>query len=781
MKQKILSILTALSLLAGMLILPGAAAFTDISDPNMAIAAAVLESTGIAEGTGDTTFNPSGPLTRAEFCAFAVRTMGLQDKVSSHTYKTLFSDVKPGQWYTGFVNLAYSEGIINGMGNGQFAPDRGITYGEVATILLRILGYTSAEVGKVWPTDYVSFASEIELSKGLSLDAGTNITRGQAAVLIYNTLKANTNKTDKKYYETISGVVRTQNAIILDNNATSGSTPNNLMVCPTDGTQSTVEYFKQKHKVSSDLVGQIGTLLLDSAGKTVGFIPDSTEYTDVKVSSAKSSGITSTTGEVFRITGSASVIYNGSLYSYGDTGYMQVNNQSGKSVRLYYNEEGAIHHIYISAGSSATSTAAVVAETSTTASELARRLGISGTGYTITKNGSAASEKDLAKNDVAYYESATKTMRVSDYKVSGYIETATPSVEAAQRITIAGCTLDVLESAWTTLEKLKLGDHVTLVLTDDNKVAGGFSTSQVPTEMVGVLAMDGKSVILADSGLTLTANTISGGTTLYGGLVRVNMSSKSTLSCSAYSQSSNVSSVNITNRTMGSYSLAPSCAIYEQAGGGATAGFIYNLAGTQGQNSKDFNEVLWTKTIPSVSVRYYRLNSAGQIDVLVLRDVTGNAFEYGKLRLYSGDSGINLGAVGWDAWNDAISITNSISPQGSAKYLANGSSTDTYGGITLSVQSGGYQQVAAMAKLTSVAGIAGSNFFQQEDDWFVTASGREVPVSDKVQVHITTSDRWLTGKEGVSAAISAGLPLTVYYDKTLTTGAQVRIIVVQGK
>ena len=781
MNKRLVSLFVALSMMVGMFIMPGMAGFQDIPDPEMAIAAAVLQSAGIADGTSTTTFNPGGTLTRSQFCTFAVRTMGLQDKVAANTYKTLFSDVKPGQWYTGYVNLAYGEGIINGYGNGLFGPEDGITYGQVATILLRILGYTSAEVGKVWPADYVSFAKEIELSKGLNLDANSIVTRGQAAVLIYNTLKATVNNGSKKYYETINGVVRTEGAIVLDNNATSGSTPNNLMVCPVNSAQSTVEYYKQKHQVSDDLVGQIGTLLLDSSGKSVGFIPDSAEYKDVKVSSAKSSSITATNGEVYRVSGSASVIYNGSLYSYGDTGYLQVNNQTGKNVRLYYNEEGAIHHIYISAGSSAVSTAAVVAETTTAASELARRLGIASGEYTITKNGAIASAGDLAKNDVAYYESATKTMRVSDYKISGYIETAVPSVEAAQRITIAGCTLDVLESAWTFLEKVKLGSFVTLVLTDDNKVAGAFTASQVPAEMIGVLSMDGTSVTLSDSGLKVKANTMTAPETLRGTLVRVSVASKTALSCSGYSQSSNLSTVNISARTMGNYNLAPSCAIYEQAGAGATPGYIYSLAGVQGASSKDFNEVKWTKSIPSANVRYYRLNGAGQIDILVLRDVTGNAYQYGKLRLYADQQGINLGSGTWAAWNDAVTITNSSNPTGSQKYLASGSSVDQYGGIALATQTNGYTQVASVAKLTSTSNVAASSFFQHEDDWYVTASNTEVLVSGNVQVHIVGSDRWLSGSEGVAAAVSSGLPLTIYYDKSLTTGAQVRIIVVQGQ
>ena len=763
MKRKIISLLVALCLALGVFTIPASAAFNDISDPDVAVAAAVLQGMGIVTGMSENTYSPGTLLTRAQFCTLAVRAMGLEDKASSHAYKTLFTDVKPGNWYTGYVNLAYAEGIINGYGNGKFGPDDGINYGQAATLLLRMLGYTAEEVGNVWPTDYISFANDLGLAD--SVVVSDSVSRGQAAMLLYNTMKTEKNGVSTPYYRTINGVASAETAIILSNDASNGGTNGLLMAGRITATGVSIEYYSQKYVASDVLEGGIGTLLLNSAGKAVGFIPDSTKFTDITISSASASAVTASTKESFRIGSGATLIYNGSLYNYSASGYIQVNSQAGKNARLYYDDNDAVKYIYIISGASE-GTDSAVAETNSAASELARKLGITGAGYSITKNGSAASEGDLAQYDVAYYNRAAKIMHVSDYRVSGYISGAYPNVEAAESLTVSGCELAVLESAWDTLRSFSLGDRVILLLTDDNKVAAAYS-SGMSDKMTGILSDKGDSVTLIDSGLILTANDISAPEKLRGSLVEVSASSKTALSCR---EPSSVSArVDISAGTVGEYKLAPACDIYEWAGNG----YVYSLAGDKGLSSKDFKEVFWTTSLNSSYVSWYRVNSAGQVDALLLNNATGNCYEYGKISAYTGREGINLGTM-MESYNDAATITNSANPNGSAKYLCL-SATNGYGGLSYSVYNNAYRD----AKPISLSGgvkAGKSDFFQNGDDWYVTAGGYEIPVSEKVQVHVEAVGKWYGGEEGLMTALSSGMTITVYYDKTPDTGAQIRIV-----
>lgn len=778
MKKKVLSFFLVLTLLVGALPVSALASFSDITDADTALAAATLESMGIVNGTSPGTYSPNTKLTRAQFCTLAVRMMGLQDDAAAQGYKMLFSDVKPGFWYTGYVNLAYAKGIINGYGNGKFGPEDEVTYGQAATITLRLLGYTAGDIGKLWPADYVAFAENLDLAQGLSLDANSRVTRGQAAILLYNTLGTNLKGNKQDYYETMGDTATTAAAIVLDTDASHGSETGLLMACAVGASTASVQYYKQEIKVSSDLAGRLGTLLMNSSGETVGFMPSGNKIADVTVDEAKSSGITSVTGETYRVAGGAKVIINGSVYAYGSSGYLQVDGQKGKSVRLFYDDDGAVGYVYISSGTSLGGTGAIVAATVSAGSELARRLGISGMSYAVTKNGGTATLEDIAQNDVGYYDAATRTMRVSDYRIGGYIEAASPSASAATTVTVAGCTLDVLESAWDTLSGFTLGSSVTLLLTDDGKVAAAVSAAMLSADMIGILSPDGSRVTLSGSGLVLTADTVTAASSLRGTLVKVAASAKTELKCSAYT-AMDPAKADLAKMTVGSYDIAPGCAIYEWAG----SGYAYSLEGKLGISSSDFDEITWTKTLASSYVSWYHLNTAGEVDVLLLKNVTGNGYEYGKITIYEDEAGINLGTAAVPAWNTAATMTNSVTPAESAKYLFTGSAyAGTYAGIVRGASSADpYLRVAAVSVLTSLPQSDAGAFFQSDDKWYVTADGREVPVSGTVEVYVESVEKWLGGEEGLLTAVSSDMPLTLYYDRTLTTGGQIRVIVIKAQ
>ncbi len=778
MKKKLLSIILTLLLICGTLVNNVSAAFSDINDSDTALAASVLQSMGIVDGVGGDKYNPDSILNRAQFCALVVRMVGLEDKVAVNSYKTLFTDVKPGAWYTGYVNLAYSEKLVNGYGNGKFGPDDSVTYGQVATILLRLLGFTENDIGKAWPTDYTNFAHELELDKGLALSAYSTVTRGQTAELLYNTLETEKNGSDAVYFKTISGVSSTQTVIVLNVNAINGVESGQLMACNVTDAGASVEYFSQKNSISSDLEGYIGDLLLNSAGKVVGFMPSANEFKDVTISSAKTSGITDASGETYRITGKARVIAGSDIYTWNNTGY--INAQTGKTARLYYDNDGAVQYVYLSTGTSGISTEVVVAETNTVGSELARKLGVTG-GYKITKNGSTAQQDDLAKYDVAYYDKATRTLCASDYRVTGCIEAASPSVDSAETITVAGHEFSVLEAAWDTLKDFSLGSYITIMLTDDCKVAAATVDSKISNEMIGVLAMDGSSVTLCGSGIVLTADDIYADDVLRGMLVRVRQTFRNELSCYAYATPNDTGKLDISANMLGSYKIAPSCAIYEQAGKGSPVSYVYSLSGELGVSSSDFTEINWTTSLPFSYVNYYHLNSTGQVDILLLHDVTGNCYDYGKFTFYPNQSGINLSSLPTlSVWYNAATITNGNNNGESNKYLyTRALETGTYVGIALRAYNTTYQDVASVTSLIPSGKIGSEAFFQSNGDWYATVSDYEIPVNDNVQIYISNMGKWISGEEGLLTALSSGMPMKVYYDRTLSTGAQVRVIVVQ--
>ncbi|WP_158301688.1 S-layer homology domain-containing protein [Paenibacillus mesophilus] len=96
----------------------------------------------IVDGVTDTTFEPDRNITRAEFAALVVRSLGL----SPVTSKAYFNDVTSNAWYTGVVNAAAKAGIVDGYEDGTFRPNAQITREELAAMVVRSFEYAGGKV-----------------------------------------------------------------------------------------------------------------------------------------------------------------------------------------------------------------------------------------------------------------------------------------------------------------------------------------------------------------------------------------------------------------------------------------------------------------------------------------------------------------------------------------------------------------------------------------------------------------------------------------------------------
>lgn len=126
--------------------------FTDVPDDAWyATAVNTLGSLGIVGGIGDGRFDPDRPITRAEFCVIATRFA----KVVS-TVENPFSDINAQDWYYTAVTTAASYDWVTGMGDGTFRPYDVITRAQAATIINRMLGAAAdrAFVDKYVPNPY---------------------------------------------------------------------------------------------------------------------------------------------------------------------------------------------------------------------------------------------------------------------------------------------------------------------------------------------------------------------------------------------------------------------------------------------------------------------------------------------------------------------------------------------------------------------------------------------------------------------------------------------------
>ncbi len=88
---------------------------------------------GLLSGTTKTTFSPDSAMTREVL----VMALGKLAGVDTKAYTTnSFTDVKAGSSYRPYIEWAYTKGIIQGISDGKFAPDRAITREEIAVIMV---------------------------------------------------------------------------------------------------------------------------------------------------------------------------------------------------------------------------------------------------------------------------------------------------------------------------------------------------------------------------------------------------------------------------------------------------------------------------------------------------------------------------------------------------------------------------------------------------------------------------------------------------------------------
>lgn len=124
------------------------------------------------QGMADGRFYPASSVTRGQVAQIFYRLLKEQ-KVSS---KSTFTDVPDTLWCAEAVNALASLGIVEGVGNGKFAPNQHITRAQAAVLLNRLLGrcmagqsYENARQYPDVPQTHWAWKNICEASDGVAL------------------------------------------------------------------------------------------------------------------------------------------------------------------------------------------------------------------------------------------------------------------------------------------------------------------------------------------------------------------------------------------------------------------------------------------------------------------------------------------------------------------------------------------------------------------------------------------------------------------------------------
>ena len=255
------------------------------------------------------------------------------------------------------------------------------------------------------------------------------------------------------------------------------------------------------------------------------------------------------------------------------------------------------------------------------------------TPVSVYRNDKTSASAELNKYDVYYYSESLQTVWIYTRRAAGRITAVSPSASAPTALTVAGSTYSLgsaaVASKISSLNGGGVGEVVTLLLGMDNEVADVITGEEADSVFYGVVQTATRSLVedngadvlqkisvMCTDGITRTVNIDKSLNYPTGWLVEISVTPEGE-QVTAIESKSVSGTINDTATALGDYALADDVQILETTSEG--------LAGTVRPS-----RIAGTK-LNALTVRYYTLNEQGQIDRLILNDVTGDLWKYGVL------------------------------------------------------------------------------------------------------------------------------------------------------
>ena len=255
------------------------------------------------------------------------------------------------------------------------------------------------------------------------------------------------------------------------------------------------------------------------------------------------------------------------------------------------------------------------------------------TPVSVYRNDKASASAELNKYDVYYYSESLQTVWIYTRRAAGRITAVSPSASAPTALTVAGSNYSVgsaaVASKISSLNGGGVGEVVTLLLGMDNEVADVITGEEADSVFYGVVQTASRSLVedngadvlqkisvMCTDGIIRTVNIDKSLNYPTGWLVEISVTPEGE-QVTAIESKSVSGTINDTATALGNYALADDVQILDTTSEG--------LAGTVRPS-----RIAGTK-LNALTVRYYTLNEQGQIDRLILNDVTGDLWKYGVL------------------------------------------------------------------------------------------------------------------------------------------------------
>ncbi len=734
--KKIISAILAFSVC-----LSSVCALADSSEDIMPL----LSDLKIMVGDGDGNYRLDDNVSRAEFTKIAVSASKAKNTVASGAKVSPFTDVTYHHWSAPYVRAAVTAGIVEGYIDATFRPDNTVSYEEALTMLLKVLGYTTDDFGFSWPYGQIGLADSLEITKHAEANIGDALTRRQVAQLVYNTLNTKMKDSQSNLISIFDCQLIKDVTIISSHNEDSSLGENKIFT--TAGT------FEFDNNFNSSYVGQKGDIFVKNGDDFVSFTPEAGDGNTferyVIYSQLPNAVIGYKNGSFTQI----DITDGTDCYKDGiKTSYAAVKNGLEMGDVLYVRKDGnSIDYVSYEKGN------------------MEGPVKVTGSGWqdsfntnsstTVMRGGVKVTASDIQPNDIIYYSSDLNMVLAYTDKATGIYEKASPTKDSPVSVTVSGkeYAIESVE-AFNDLSSsggFKYGDTVTLLLGRNGEVAGVAGGSSSAVSNYGFVTESGKKdftnpdnstyssyyakVVTAD-GIVNEYETKNNPESMVCSVVRVSFKDgKATLSRTNGNDMPS-GTVSVSRGTIGNMRMADDIKILD------TSGVYFDDAPGY---FRIYPQRIDGVKLSSSNVRYYSKNSAGEIDELILSDVTGDTYTYGLI--IRGENG-----------------SYTIDTDGTQQIYMTGFGTTARGPHRLKIYKG---EVKSMVGL-----VQHQQRISELTRTEATIGTQKYLLSDKVIVYKKT-DTYM--KIPLDEAINGNYKLTAYYDKSQSSGGRIRIIIAQ--
>ena len=746
----------------------------------------------IMEGDGNGNMELDRAVTRAEIAKIAISAANEKNTVGFGLKVSPFPDVTYDQWYAPYVKAAVDKGYVKGYDDFLFHPNDTVTYEEAVTIMLRVLGYTDSVIQGTYPYGQIARADELDMLDDVSGEIGAEMNRESVMNLVYNAMQSDkitvlvsngaansvqsTNETGNA--PTAADTNTTATAVNTKTTTVSGgllSAHNCAMIKDVNiistydqdkdigynNVQTSSGTFKTGDFFDTSSIGMTGKIFIKDSNDLIAFVPDggnraSAVYMiysviDNKVMAYKDGAMTTLT------INDSTKVYKGK--SEGTFGTMKTQFELGDKLSVTKTDNGDVDYVTYIDGN-------------LLGGGNWKSMWNAG-GAKITRDGISVSANDIQNYDVVYYLPDMDMVMAYSNKVSGIFEKATPNRDIPTSITVSGKEY-TLEGS-TAFNKLysggsfEYGDTVTLLLGKNGEVADVVSPSYAATGSVGYLVETGTK--------EYSSGAVDSYTNYYIKLVQPDGNSYEYITNRDYTESKNsvvelyfddgyarISKTGATSdasgkldwnkKSLGSAKLSSNIEILDIG----TRDITYTAA-----YAKVFGQRLDGVEIDKKSVLYSHKNSSGEIDTLILDNVTGDSYNYG---LVTSVSSSEKGSSSYDYMVRGNRYTTSLA----GKYSVNrGEVARISGNLAMP------NIIQSINVLTNISSLSADK---------LVAGGVTYKLSDKISIYRVDNAgdaeyTMLSLDEAVKHFDKYSI--RAFYDKTSDKGGRVRVLLVTQK